>query len=136
VDVFDNLVPLVQLADAALFEPIPLRPTPKPPVIPDKVNLKSKDALVVIQDIYAGDGLRACRAAWSGVAVVHLSLRVPRHGRLLGVVGADGPWDPKRVLGTVPVYADGSAKFRVPANTPISMQPLTPKARHSVMRSG
>jgi hypothetical protein len=58
VDVFDNLVPLAQLADAALFEPIPLRPTPRPPVIPDKLNLKGKDALVIIQDIYEGDGLR------------------------------------------------------------------------------
>jgi len=39
-------------------------------------------------------------------------------------VGADGPWEPKRILGTVPVEADGSAVFRVPANTPISIQPL------------
>jgi hypothetical protein len=39
-------------------------------------------------------------------------------------VGADGPWETKRVLGTVPVEADGSALFRVPAKTPISVQPL------------
>ena len=39
-------------------------------------------------------------------------------------VGLDGPWDPKRVLGTVPVLEDGSASFRVPAYTPISLQPL------------
>ena len=36
----------------------------------------------------------------------------------------DGPWDIKRVLGTVPVEADGSALFRVPAYTPIAVQPL------------
>ena len=39
-------------------------------------------------------------------------------------VGMDGPWDIKRVLGTVPVEPDGSAFFGVPANTPISIQPL------------
>ena len=36
----------------------------------------------------------------------------------------DGPWDIKRVIGTVPVKEDGSVKFFVPANTPISIQPL------------
>ena len=39
-------------------------------------------------------------------------------------VGTDGSWDVKRILGTVPVYEDGSAHFIVPANTPISVQPL------------
>jgi hypothetical protein len=39
-------------------------------------------------------------------------------------VGFDGPWDIKRVLGTVPVEPDGSAYFRVPANLPIAEQPL------------
>ena len=33
-------------------------------------------------------------------------------------IGIDGPWDVHRILGTVPVEADGSASFRVPANTP------------------
>src|SRR5690606_9985323 len=42
----------------------------------------------------------------------------------LGTIGMDGPWDIKRVIGTVPVYGDGSAKFAVPANTPLSLQPL------------
>ena len=47
--------------------------------------------------------------------------------RIAGIdhrVGADGPWEVKRVLGTVPVEADGSALFRIPAKTPISVQPL------------
>ena len=30
----------------------------------------------------------------------------------------------KRILGTVPVEADGSAYFRVPAKTPFTVQPL------------
>jgi hypothetical protein len=57
-------------------------------------------------------------------------------GGLLGVVGADGPWDIKRVLGTVPVEADGSAKFLVPVNTPISLQPLDAEGKAiQLMRS-
>jgi formylglycine-generating enzyme required for sulfatase activity len=43
---------------------------------------------------------------------------------MLGSVGQDGPWDVRGVLGTVPVEKDGSAHFRIPANTPISILPL------------
>jgi formylglycine-generating enzyme required for sulfatase activity len=57
-------------------------------------------------------------------------------GGLLGVIGMDGPWDIRRMLGTVPVEADGSAKFRVPANTPISIQPLDAEGKAvQIMRS-
>jgi hypothetical protein len=57
-------------------------------------------------------------------------------GGILGVVGLDGPWDIKRVLGTVPVEKDGSAMFRVPANTPISVQPLDAEGKAlQIMRS-
>ena len=52
VDVFDNMVPLMQLPDYALMEPIPLRKSPKPPVVPDKVDLSKRESLVYIQDIY------------------------------------------------------------------------------------
>ena len=57
-------------------------------------------------------------------------------GGLLGVIGMDGPWDIKRVIGTVPVHEDGSAKFLVPANTPISIQPLDEEGKAvQLMRS-
>ena len=42
----------------------------------------------------------------------------------------------QRILGTVPVHADGSAYFRVPANTPISVQPLDAQGKAiQLMRS-
>ena len=48
----------------------------------------------------------------------------------------DGPWDVRRVLGTVPVAADGSAYFTVPANTPIAVQPLDAEGKAlQLMRS-
>ena len=39
-------------------------------------------------------------------------------------IGIEGPWDVHRILGTVKVESDGSAAFRIPANTPIAVQPL------------
>jgi len=137
VDVFDNLVPLLQLPDYALFEPIPWRPTQVPPVIPDKVDPRSKDAVVIIEDIYSGDGLQGVpRGAVKALRVFTYHFAYQEMGGLLGVVGADGPWDIKRVLGTVPVSEDGSAKFLVPANTPISLQPLDAEGKAmQLMRS-
>ena len=39
-------------------------------------------------------------------------------------VGMEGGWDVRRIIGTVPVEEDGSVMFRIPANTPVSLQPL------------
>ena len=136
-DVFDNLLPLKQLPDFALLEPIPLRKTTRPPVIPERVNPARTDALVVLQDIYSGDGLRGVpRGTVKSLRLFTYHYAYQGMGGLLGVVGMDGPWDIKRVLGTVPVEADGSARFRVPANTPISIQPLDAEGKAlQLMRS-
>jgi formylglycine-generating enzyme required for sulfatase activity len=57
-------------------------------------------------------------------------------GGLYGTLGLDGPWDVKRILGTVPVATDGSAFFKVPANSPLSLQPLDEKGQAlQLMRS-
>lgn len=53
-DVFDNLVLIKELPGNAPFEPIPLERTPRPPVIPDRVNLARKDATVYVVDVYRG----------------------------------------------------------------------------------
>jgi formylglycine-generating enzyme required for sulfatase activity len=137
VDTFDNFTLLKELPGYALFEPVPLRPTPTPPVVPEKVNLASKEALVYLPDIYAGDGLKGVpRGTVKHLRIFTYHFAYQGMGGLLGVVGMDGPWDIKRVLGTVPVNPDGSAKFKVPANTPISLQPLDAEGKAlQLMRS-
>jgi formylglycine-generating enzyme required for sulfatase activity len=125
VDVFDNLLPLAHVDGYALFEPVPLRKTRRPPTIPPKVDLARHDATVYLADIYRGPGLRGVpRGTVKRLRLLTYHFAYQGMGGLLGVVGMDGPWDIKRVLGTVPVEPDGSALFRVPANTPISLQPL------------
>ena len=125
MDVFDNRVLLKEEEGVALLEPVPLRPRPRPPVIPERVQPDETDALVYMEDVYSGPGLKGVPRG----TVKKLRLFTYHFGyqRLAGIdhrVGADGPWEAKRVLGTVPVEADGSAFFRVPAKTPISVQPL------------
>jgi formylglycine-generating enzyme required for sulfatase activity len=137
VDTFDNMVLLKEIEGYALLEPIPLRKTKRPPVIVDRVDLARDDALVFLEDIYKGQGLKNVPRG----AVKKLRLFTYHFGyhKVAGInhrVGADGPWEPKRILGTVPVEADGSAVFRVPANTPISIQPLDAEGKAmQLMRS-
>ncbi len=136
-DVFDNLLPLYHLDGYALFEPIPLRKTERPPPIPDRVDLKRKDAVVHLADIYRGGGLAGVpRGTVKELRLFTYHFAYQGMGGLLGTVGADGPWDIKRVLGTVPVEVDGSAHFRIPANVPISLQPLDEEGKAvQLMRS-
>ncbi len=58
MDTFDNLVLLYDEPGYAMLEPIPLRKTPRPRVIPDKVDPARRDADVLVADIYRGEGLR------------------------------------------------------------------------------
>ncbi len=129
VDVFDNMQLLKQVDGYALFEPIPLRKTPRPPVIPDRVDLTSRTATCFIQDIYEGKGLRGVPRG----AVKQLRLFQYEYGyRMMGghyLVGMESGWDVRRIIGTVPVHEDGSSAFVIPANTPVAIQPLDEEGR-------
>jgi hypothetical protein len=125
VDVFDNLVLLKEEEGRALLEPIPLRSTPRPPVIPDQTEPDVDEGTVFLADIYAGPGLHGVpRGTVKQLRVFTYHFAYQKQAGINHRVGADGPWEIKQVLGTVPVAPDGSAFFRVPAKTPISLQPL------------
>ncbi len=124
VDVFDNQVLLREDPGQAMLEPIPLRKTPTPPIIPDKVKLDEKTATVAIQDIYSGRGLPGVpRGSVKSLRVYQYEYSYRNMGGHY-CVGMEGPWDVRRLLGTVPVHPDGSSYFEIPANTPVSLQPL------------
>ena len=124
-DVFDNLTLIKEVPGYALLEPIPLRPTTRPPVIHNRVDPARKDGLVYVADIYDGPGLaRVPRGSVKQLRLFTYHFAYHGMGGQVNRVGYDGPWDIKRIIGTVPVEEDGSAFFRVPANTPISVQPL------------
>jgi hypothetical protein len=137
VDTFDNIVLIKEVEGYALLEPIPLRKIERQPVVPDKVDLSRKDAIVYLEDIYKGPGLEG--VPHGAVKKLRLFTYHFSYHKIAGInhrVGVDGPWEPKRVLGTVPVEPDGSAMFRVPANTPISIQPLDAEGKAlQLMRS-
>ncbi|MGB2819570.1 MAG: SUMF1/EgtB/PvdO family nonheme iron enzyme, partial [Phycisphaerae bacterium] len=136
VDVFDNMLLLRKEPGYAMFEPIPFRATRRPPIIPDKVDLTRKDAILYVSDVYKGPGLKGVpRGTVKKMRVYSFHYAYYRMGGHINI-GIDGPWDVHRILGTVPVDADGSAMFRVPANTPIALQPLDKDGKAlQIMRS-
>ncbi|MDD4026265.1 MAG: SUMF1/EgtB/PvdO family nonheme iron enzyme, partial [Kiritimatiellae bacterium] len=124
VDIFDNATLIAEEEDAALFEPQLFRPRPRPPVMPDRVNLTSKTADVHIADIYFGPGLQGVpRGTVKAIRVFAYHFCYLGKGGF-NLIGSESGWDVKRVLGTARVEADGSACFQIPANTPVSLQPL------------
>jgi len=137
VDVFDNMTLIREEPGWALLEPLPFRKTKRPPVIADRTHPGRRDAVVYLADVYAGNGLKGIpRGTVKQLRLFTYHFAYEGMGGLLGVVGMDGPWDIKRVLGTVPVEEDGSAFFKVPANTPISVQPLDAEGKAlQIMRS-
>ena len=105
---------------------MPLRKTPRPPIMPDKGRSRAGATPRSIWPTFTpAPACKACRAgrsrrcAWSAT-----SSPIRAWAAKPTAPGLDGPWDIKSVLGTVPVCEDGSARFRVPAYTPIALQPL------------
>ncbi len=125
VDVFDNLLLLKEEEGRALLEPIPLKTTRRPPIIADRTHPDTTDGTVFLADIYNGPGLRGIpRGTVKNLRLFTYHFAYQKQAGIQHRVGTDGPWEVKQVLGTVPVEPDGSAFFRVPAKTPISLQPL------------
>lgn len=125
VDIYDNVLCLEQTEGEGFISPILVRKKKTPPSIPDRVKLNEKEATVFIQDLYEGEGLRGVPRG----TVKSLRIHAYEYAYLdtesdHTAQGIQSGWDIKRLLGTVPVEEDGSVIFKIPANTPISIQPL------------
>ncbi len=131
MDAFGNRVEVYRDPATSCWEPFPLRPRRKPPVIPDRSGPDAWGSLV-LSDVYEGmQGIARGR-----VKFLRIMEDVPRpwsarrtwpgDGRKQQhvVVSKDGHLAPKIVHGIVDVAADGSAAFRVPANRNLFLQAL------------
>ena len=104
-------------------DPIPVRPRERPPVIATQLaNNAAKEGRFLISDVYRGlNGVQRGEIKSLRIVAVpaktHPTMNYPNLG-----VTRDDPG--KCVLGTVPVEADGSAYFRVPAGVIVFFQAL------------
>jgi hypothetical protein len=118
-------------------QPVPLQARQLPMLRATPVDYETKTGSYYVQDVYFGPGLEGVeRGTVKELRVVALEFRpagILKNGSNGPAGGAlsstpvsinNGSWDVKRVLGTVPVEADGSAYFEVPARTPMFFQLL------------
>jgi formylglycine-generating enzyme required for sulfatase activity len=133
VDIFDNITPILT---GGFLNGVPLRPRPKPPIVPSLLTPGQQDGIILLADIYRGKGLRGYpRGSIKQLRIGSYEYRFAGNGDTYAASN-EGGWDVKKILGTVPVHEDGSAMFRVPANTPIFVQPLDAEGKaQQMMRS-
>jgi formylglycine-generating enzyme required for sulfatase activity len=123
-DIYDNLIPLWQSPSEHLYEPIPLKPQPRPPLPAARVVKGAKACTVYVVGAHLGEGLRGLpKGKVKGFRVFQYEYS-PRNAGGHYDIGFEGPWDPRVILGTVDVEADGSCLFTAPANVPLALQPL------------
>ena len=124
VDTSGNMTLLRRDEKYSLLEPIPLMEQEEPQTIPDRTVPGEKESTVFITDVYFGQGLPQVPRG----TVKKLRLYAISYGyRGIGghdAFGMESCWDGRRMIGEVPVFEDGSATFKIPANTPVVVQPL------------
>ncbi|MBI4606004.1 MAG: discoidin domain-containing protein, partial [Planctomycetes bacterium] len=108
--------------------PIPLRERPRPPVLSGAARGVHEDAICLVTDAGEGlDGLERRRIRYIRISEPVGWPYDNDHGGQRyepDVKAVMLNWNPVRVLGTVPVEADGSACFRVPADRALYFQAL------------
>jgi len=134
IDIYDNMTLVTECEGEGYINSIPLRKVQTPVNIPERIPMDlskaSKEATMFIQDLYEGEGLKGVpRGTVKQLRIFayeydYLHTQSDHIGQ-----GIQSGWDIKRLLGYVPVEADGSAIFTVPANTPLSIQPIDSMGR-------
>jgi len=120
------------------FNPQPVRPRLKPPVIPGSLPEQPEGnyATIYMQDVYNGLEPYVKRGEVKAIRVVrelHKPLRIDPGKRAFGfqfpVISCGATYAGKQVIGEVPVDPDGSAYFRVPAGLPIYFMAIDAEGR-------
>ncbi|MCY2989918.1 MAG: hypothetical protein NTY19_18905 [Planctomycetota bacterium] len=124
-----------------LFHAAPLKPRPKPPLISDRVVWPNREQRQAPQDgvIFSGNVYQGAPAELQGKAkhlrVLHIDPKTYTYwykrpyistGPVVSTVQSEGV---KRVLGTVPIEADGSVAFRAPPGMALHFQLLDEQYR-------
>lgn len=130
LDLFGNEV-LLHTEGPGCYDPMPIGPRERPPVIPPHVDLAKEEGVFFVADVYRGYGMGGVeRGAVKRLRIVEAPVKLFWGGGAWVVDATQAPamnWNctsNKRILGRVPVEADGSAHFTVPADKFVYFQLL------------
>lgn len=99
-----------------LSEPRPVTIRPRETVIPDRVNPATPTGSLVLADIYEGRNLKGVKRGDIRKLLVLETLPMPIHYTGgMDPLSYGGTFTLERIVGTVPVEADGSAYLELPA---------------------
>ncbi len=143
LDRFGNEL-VVHHEEPGCFDPMPLGPRPVPPVIPVRRDYRSAEGRFYVMDVRIGTHLQGVAAdEVKFLRVIESPEKRSFTGPAWGGQGQHAPamnwhsFESKRILGTVPVEADGSVYLSVPANRYVYFQALDANKRMlQSMRSG
>ena len=136
VDIYDNQFPIEVSRKFNYFEPFPVMKPEQPAPIPDRTDVTKTNCIINCVNIYNGPGLAGIPNDKVKKLTVFYYEYSPRNIGGHYTVGIEGPWDPRVMLGTVDVEADGSFMFEAPANLPLSILPLDAEGKAvQLMRS-
>jgi hypothetical protein len=130
VDTFGNEL-LLHVEEPGCFDPMPLAPRERPPVIPERRDFENAPGVFLVQNVYAGTHMQGVeRGSVKWLRVVESPEKRFWTEPTWGGQGIEGPamnwhdFNNKRILGTVPVEPDGSAYFKVPSDRFVYFQLL------------
>jgi hypothetical protein len=126
------------------FDPMPLAARPRQPVVPEKIDLAAKTGTFYVTDVYKGTGMeRVPRGTIKTLRVIEAPAKRYWTGPLWEADTLQRPamnyncTSNKRILGDVPVEADGSVYFEMPSERFVFFQALDADGMMvQAMRSG
>ena len=143
LDVLGNEI-LLHSESLGCYDPMPLAPRLRPPAVPERIDLTGKEGAFYVYNVYRGTGMdKVERGSVKSLRVIESPEKRfwTKPGWTGG--GAQAPamnwhdFNNKRILGTVPVEADGSAYFTLPADRFVYFQLLDKDGMMvQTMRSG
>jgi len=129
-DVFGNEICLYA-EEPGCYDPMPLRPQPRPFIIPSRRNFENSDGHFYVIDVYNGTHMQGVkRGSVKYLRVVESPEKrfwsyLPWYGQGMQYPAMNWhDFSNKSILGTVPVEEDGSAYFAVPSDTFVYFQLL------------
>ncbi|MHC4167230.1 MAG: HzsA-related protein [Planctomycetota bacterium] len=102
--------------DYWLHEPRPLRPRKREPVIPPRMSPELRTGRLILADVRHGRNMDGVESGQIKKLLVLETLPKPiNHSGTMEPISLGGTFTLPRILGTVPVEADGSAYMELPA---------------------